>query len=327
MQIENFSALESQVLTLINQGKVTFEDLVESVQFSEDTLKDTLENLISRDVLKLNIKTKKYQYSSSIDDKDMVILEGNILLPTTIIKVPEKGIMYVTRGEWYKFPIDFDVRRIIWNIKLIGKNNSTLVDLVKSAVNKEQKTSIKHNPDYDILKNKVIPYNNNIGLHLHAIGNEISDVSIIFKITVGSENKSNTNSDIKMCALHKGFSVRTEIATFEMLTELHKPVDQRDYEANIKLNKIYNLSDFIFNKQEIPINYVNDVLTYVRIEKSMKSKGTELKYYKMDSYGNKKQIDSEIYEPAELVDKIRELFNGYASVLLDNQSFLVETNA
>lgn len=327
MQIENFNALESQVLSLINQGKVTFEDLVESVQFSEDTLKDTLENLISRDILKLNIKTKKYQYSSPIDDKDMVILEGNILLPTTIIKVPEKGIMYVTRGEWYKFPIDFDVRRIIWNIKLIGKNNSTLVDLVKSAVNKEQKTSIKHNTDYDVLKNKVIPYNNKIGLHLHAIGNEISDVSIIFKISIGSENKNNINSDIKMCSLHKGFSVRTEIATSEMINELHKPVDQRDYEANIKLNKIFNLSDFIFNKQEIPINYVNDILTYVRIDKSTKSKGTELKYYKMDSYGNKKQIDSEIYEPAELVDKIRELFNGYASVLLDSLSFLVETNA
>nr|DAJ28984.1 MAG TPA: winged helix-turn-helix domain protein [Caudoviricetes sp.] len=323
MQVENFSSLESQVLSLLNEGNDTFEKLVETVQFSETTLKDTLENLISRDVLKLDTKTKKYKYSSPIDDKDMVILEGNILLPTTIIRVPEKGIMYVTRGEWYQFPIDFDVRKIIWNIKLVGKNNSTLVDLVKSAVNKEQRTTIKHNPDYDILKNKMVPYNDKINLLLHAIGDEIADVSIVFKIAINLED----NSDVSMCAIHKGFSVRTQIATAELINELHKKVNERDYEANINLNKIYNLSDFIFNKQEIPINYSNNVLKYARIEKSNKQKGTEIKYFKMDAYGNVKQIESEIYEPDELVEKVRELFNGYASVLLDNLSFLVETNA
>lgn len=320
MKIENFTAIESQILSSINSGNKTFDKLKEDINLSEETIQMTIESLIAKNILVFNTKSKQYQYSSPIDDKDMVILEGNILLPTTIIKVPEKGIMYVTRGEWYQFPIDFDVRRIIWNIKFVGKNNSTLVELVKSAINKEKKTTIKHNPDYDMLKNKIIPYNDKIGLLLHSIGNDISDVSIVFKIKVGD------TSDLSLCALHKGFTVRTEIATFEMLNELQKPLDQRDYESNIKINKIFNLSDFIFNKQEIPLNYSNQVLTYCQIFNSSKTKSIELKYFKMDAYGNKKQIDSEIYEPHELVEKIRELFNGYASVLLDSLSFLVETN-
>lgn len=314
MKIETFTALESEVLSLISQSKHTFEDLSENVSFGENLLKQTLESLCSKNVLVFNTKTKRYTYDSPIN-KEMIVLDGNLLLPTTIIRMPEKGFMYVSRGEWYKLPIDFDIRRIIWNVKLVGKNNSTLVEMIKSSVLKERKARIIHNPQYDNIKNKILPYNKNIGLLLNAVGDEITDITIQFKIYLEPTNE--------MSAIHRGFTVRSEIATEELINELKKPLAERDYPGNIKLNLIYNLSDFIFSKNEIPVNLIDGKLTYVKIT-SIK-KGYELTYFEYTSSGLNKKIDVEAYDtPAEAINKLRDIFKGFASKILAQNNILLE---
>ena len=314
MKVESFSAMESEVLSLINQNIRTFEDISEKVSFSEKILNQTLETLCSKSILVFNAKTKQYAYDSPVNN-EMVVLDGNILLPTTIIRMPEKGFMYVTRGEWYKFPIDFDIRRIIWNIKLVGKNNSTLVEMVRTSVLKERKSKIKHNTQYDALKNKIIPYNKNIGLLINAVGDDVTDVTIQFKVYFDE-------SDPK-APIHRGFTVNTEISTNEMLGELKKPVNERDYVKNIKLNLIYNLSDFLFSKNEIPVSLIDGKFTYIKITGI--KKGYELTYYEMGMSGVIKKVDVEMYDnPQEAIEKFREIFRGYASSILLKSNILCE---
>lgn len=314
MNVESFSAMESEVLSLINQNIRKFEDIAEKVSFSEKILNQTLETLCSKNILVFNNKSKEYSYDSPINN-EMVVLDGNILLPTTIIRMPEKGFMYVTRGEWYKFPIDFDIRRIIWNIKLVGKNNSTLVEMVRTSVLKERKSKIKHNTQYDALKNKIIPYNKNIGLLINAVGDDVTDVTMQFKVYFDE-------SDPK-APIHRGFTVNTEISTNEMLAELKKPVNDRDYPKNIKINLIYNLSDFLFSKNEIPVSLIDGKFTYIKITGI--KKGYELTYHEMNSSGVIKKVDVEMYDsPQEAIDKFREIFRGYASSILLKSNILCE---
>lgn len=314
MKVESFTALESEVLSLVSQGIYSFEAMSEKISFSENLLNQTLENLCSRNVLVQDSKTKQYKYDSPIN-KEMVVLNGNLLLPTTIIRMPEKGFMYVTRGDWYKLPIDFDIRRIIWNVKLVGKNNSTLVEMIKSSVLKERKARIVHNPQYDNIKNKILPYNKNIGLYLNAVGDEITDVTIQFRTQI--------NPADEMSVLHKGFTVRSEISTEQLINELKKPLTERNYVENIRINHIYNLSDFIFSKNEIPVNLIDGKLTFVKIT-SIK-KGYELTYYTFDSYGAINKIDVETYDtPAEAIEKLRNIFKGLASKILAKNDILLE---
>lgn len=314
MNVENFSAMESEVLSLLNQGFKTFDSLIEKVSFSEKILNQTLETLCAKNILVFDNKQKIYRYDSPID-KEMVVLDGNILLPTTIIRFPKEGFMYVTRGTWYKFPINFDIRRIIWNIKLVGKNNSTLVEMVRTSVLKERKSKIKHNSQYDVLKNKIIPYNKRIGLLINAVGDEVTDVTIQFKTYF-------VESD-PLSPVHRGFCVNTEISTKEMLDELHKPVNERNYSKNIKLNLIYNLSDFLFSKNEIPIGFVDNKLQYVKITGI--KKGYELTYFELLPNGTTKKIDVESFDnPKEAIDKFRDLFNGFASNILLQNNIMCE---
>lgn len=51
----------------------------------------------------------------------------------------------------------------------------------------------------------------------------------------------------------------------------------------------------------------------------------ELAYYQLDSSGVSKKIDTELYEDInEGYAKLRDLFSGYASVLLNNNDFICE---
>lgn len=320
MKVENFSSFESQVLTEINNGKNTFEALLNCVTFGEKTLSATLESLCSRSILKIDTKTKKYVYCIPLENNEMVILDGNILLPTTIIRVPEKGIMYVTRGAWYKFPIDFDIRRIIWNIKIVGKNNSTLVEMIRTSVLKERKTKIKHNPEYDNIRNKILPYSKSLEFVINAVGDEVTDITIRFRFYFDENNQENN----QLSPIFRGFKVNSEISTAELLGELRKPVNERNYPENIKLNKIYNLSDFIFKDNKIPISFVDNVLKFMTIINTRK--GFELTYYEMDMSGFEKRIDSVFYDkPDEAVKEIRDNF-ALASLILDKNGFLCEVS-
>lgn len=313
MIIENFSANESQILSLINQGNNTFEKLLNTVQFSEKTLTSTIEGLISKKILLFDIKSNEYKYDSKFDG-EMIILDGNILLPTTIIKVPEKNLMYVTRGEWYQFPIDFDVRRIIWNVKIDTKTNSTLVDLIKTSVLKERKSRVVQLVEYENLKNKIVPYSDTIGLYLNTIGEEITEVTILFKI------KLEENSSVSI--EHRGFSIRSEILTNELITELKLPVNERNYN-NIKLNKIFNFSDFIFSKNEIPVSLTDKGLTFLRITGVKKM--FEFTYIKMNFTGETQILQVlEFDDSNEAIEHLRNVFNGLPNMILTQNNFFVE---
>lgn len=312
MEIINFSNLESQILSLFNEGQRTFEALNESSSITEKTLSNVIEGLLSKNILKLNPKTHEYEYQSKVDG-DIIILDGNLLLPTTIIRTDK--MMYISRGEWYEFPLDFDIRRIIWNVKLEHKTNSTLVDLIKSSVLKDKKSKNVQLPEYENLKNKIVPYSKSIGLLLNTIGENATDVTVIFKLKIGE------NSDIQ--AEHRGFNVRTEIATEELITQLRTPIESRNFEEGIKLNRLYNFSDFVFSKNEIPISISEKEINYIKITGIRKS--LELTYYKMDASGNVIKLDIETFPDSnDGIEKLKDLFRGLPSVILSENNILTE---
>jgi hypothetical protein len=312
MDIINFSNLESQVLSLFNSGKKTFDDINEIASIAEKTLTSVLEGLISKNILKLNQITREYEYQTKVND-EIVILDGNLLLPTTIIKLKDK--MFITRGEWYEFPIDFDIRRIIWNVKLETKTNSTLVDLIRTSVLKEKKSKIVQLPEYTNLCNKIVPYSPTIGLLIHCVGEIVTDISIIFKIKI--------NKSVDVTAEHRGFTVRSEISTEELIKTLNKPVAERKYQEEIKINQIHNFSDFIFSKNEIPISLSNNELTFIKITGIKKS--FEITYFKMDVLGNIKKLDVESFDDSnEAIEKLRDIFKGFPSLILSENNFMSE---
>ena len=312
MEIINFSSLESHVLDTFNKGAKTFEAVSEAVSINEKTLNTIIEGLISKNILKINSKTNEFEYQTKVDG-EIVILDGNLLLPTTIIKL-EKEIL-VCRGEWYSFPLDFDVRRIIWNVKLDSKTNSTLVDLIRTSILKEKKSKIVQLPEHQNLVNKIVPYSKKLGLLINCVGEFVTDVTIQFKIKI--------NQDQDISVEHKGFNVRTEISTEELISQIKLPVNERNYPENIKLNKIYELNEFLSSKNEIPISLINNELTYVKI--TGVKKGYELTYYKMNSIGSSVKFDTETFEDNnEAIEKLRDFFRGLPNIILSENQFLCE---
>lgn len=312
MNIINFSNLESQVLNVFNEGKKTFDDIVEAISINEKTLETVLSGLIAKSILRLNVNTNEYEYLTKVTG-EIVILDGNLLLPTTVIKLKDK--MLVTRGDWYEFPLDFDIRRIIWNVKLESKTNSTLVDLIRTSVLKDKKSKIIQLKEYESLVNKIVPYSPNIGLLIHCVGENVTDISILFRIKIDTKN-------LELTAEHKGFSVRSEINTEELIEQLKTPIAERDYKK-IKLNQIHNFTDFIFSKNEIPMSLANNELTFLKISGIKKT--FEFSYYKMDVNGTTKKLDVEIFENQnEAIEKIRDIFKGLPQMILAENNFMIE---
>lgn len=312
MDIMNFSNLESQVLSSFNEGNRTFDTILDNLQINNKSLNTVIEGLIAKNIFTVNKQTGEYVYQSKIEG-DLVILDGNILLPTTILKLENK--LLICRGEWYEFPLDFDVRRIIWNVKLENKTNSTLVDLIQNSVLKAKKSRLVQLPEYENLKNKVVPYSPKIGLSINCVGEGVTDINIIFKIFIDDK------SDIS--AVHQGFSVQSEISTDELITQLKLPVDQRNYVDNIKLNHIFNFSDFIFSNNEIPVSITKGKLSYIKITGIRK--GFELSYYDMDITGKKQKLTSDFYdETSEAIETLRDIFKGLPSLILSESNFTSE---
>lgn len=311
MDISTFTNFESNVMELITKGKNSYDEILKESNINEQTLKDVIEQLMAKNILK-QTSDSKFVYQNKVNGT-IVVLDGNILLPTTILKMNDK--IYVSRGYWYEFPLDFDVRRIVWNVKLESKTNSTLVDMIQNSVLKAKKTKNVQLDEWKILVNKIVPYSANIGLLIKCVGQEITDVDIIFKIRI-SEGED-------MSIEHRGFKISSEIDTTQLITELKKKVAERDFTKNIELNRIFNFSDFITSKNEIPIAKSKNSLTYVKITSIRK--GFELTYYKMGINGNSTKISVDSYDDSnEGIEKLRELFDNYAIKLINNVDFLIE---
>jgi hypothetical protein len=315
MKSETFSSLEAIFLTKFNEGHKTFESLKNNVPFNEKTLQNIIESMIAKNVIKFNTSSKEYSYDTPVNG-EVVILEGNVMLPVTIIKTKTKTL--VSRGAWYEFPLDFDVRRIIWNVQLPNNNRSTLVDLIQNSILKEKKSKIIQLPEYVSLCNKLIPYNDNIKLKINIVGEDLIDVNIIFVVKL----KQNKNDDDYI--EFRLFTVKTEIRTSELIAELTKNPEDRNYQ-NIQLNKIYNFSDFIFSGNSIPYSFDGSTLDYVTITSIRKK--LELSHFSIDFNGKTTKNDVEEYtDPSEGIEKLRELFTDCAEKLLLNIDFLIEAD-
>lgn len=318
MKLISFTNSESTLLSKLNEGYATFEELKSVVPYSDKTLKQVIESLVSKKIIVLDTKTGRYIYDSPVNG-EKIILDGNLMLPTTVLKFKDR--MLVSRGSWYQFPPDFDIRRIIWNVHLpmTKKQNSTLAELIQESVLKEKKSKIVQSTDltYKGLVNKLVPYSPTLMLKLNVVGDEKCDVSIIFKKLV---NKITDDIRVEF----RGLTVRSEILTSELITELKKTVKDRVY-TNIHLNRIFNFSDFVFIGNEIPYKFdiENKILYYAKITKV---RGViELTYFAMKDNGESEKVDVVSYDDAaDGISKIKELFMMYAVKMVDGEDFYVE---
>lgn len=295
--------IESNLLSKINEGHNTFDKLIEVMDVSESTITSILENLIANNTLVYNKNTKQYSYSTPLKDS-MVILDGNIMLPTTIIRTKDSTL--VCRGEWYKFPLDFDVRRIIWNIKIPSKQNSTLVDLIQNSILKQKKSKIKQLPEYQNLVNKLVPYSDSIKLNLNIIGEDVCSVNVLFIEKMYVDDNNNDYVEFRE------FSIKSHINTQELINELSKTSTERNYQ-NINISRIFNISDLIFTGNCIP--YRNDgTLEYFKIN-GVKNK-MELIYYTFTNEGKHTKVGSDEFTIDEGIQKIKELLTFVENKLL-----------
>lgn len=311
MEIKTFDSIESAFLSKLNEGFKTLEDLKANVPFNESTLNIVIESLTAKNIIVFDSKELCYKYSEPING-DMVVLDGNIMLPTTIIKKEDKLI--ISRGTWYEFPADFDVRRIIWNVQLPNNSKSTLVDLIRESVLKVRKSKILQLPEYQKLVGKYIPYSDNIMFLINTVGETNTDISLIFKdrLKVSAEEIID----------FRGFQVRTEIHTEQLINQLIVPVEERDFKK-IEFNRIFNFSDFVFSGNEIPYSNNNESIDYFKIT-GIRNK-IELTYFTLSKNGGIKKQDVETFlQPDEGLAKIKELFSGYAENLLTSYDFLIE---
>jgi hypothetical protein len=316
-----YSSHEAQVISYISDGITTMEKMEELFPDTKNQLQKTIENLLYAKIINFNHQKNCFEFETEIEG-DRIILEGNVLLPVTVLKIPSRNIVYVTRGKWYSFPLDdFDIRRIIWKINASSSDltatNSIMAGLIKSSILKERKTRNTQLEEYKGLQNKIIPYSKNIGLLLKTIGEEFTDITIIFKMFIKDDPKSPT-------FIHefRGFTVHSTILTKELIGTLKIPTSERNYSETIKLNHLFKLSDFIFSNNEIPISKTEKHIEYIKLTGIRKQ--IELSYIRIDISGAKKVYETEQHEFEIGVKEIRELFKKYALLFLNKLEIEVE---
>lgn len=300
MNTEIITDIKAEILTNINKGIFKFDDMLEKSHHDETTLIAELSNLVSTNILKFN-KTKKV-YSFKVEPEgDKIILDGNIFLPVTVIKKPEKTL--VCRGLWYEFPPNFNTNRIIWNVALENKTKSSLVDLLKLTQNKMKKSKIVQLPEYQKLINLIIPYNDVMKFTINTVGKELTSIVISFTHNLYLNGKDGD------CVEYRNCKINSEIKTSELIGQLQRKPGERDW-SQIKLNNIFNFSDFIFSKNQIPYNYDGKTLEYVSLAKIRGS--FRLEYFKMNNIGTVKKLDSEEFDNAEDGhERLKTVFDSY----------------
>jgi hypothetical protein len=294
---------------------VTKERIINETQISETAFETTIHKMMSSGIVTKN-DSGEYQYSKELDG-DVIILDGSLLLPVVTITKNDK--LYVTRGVWYEFPIDFDIRRIVWNEVVdinVNGDNMSLVEMLMSQSIKEKKTSIRQLPEYEYLKNKIIPYSDTIGLHIIRVGEESTEVRILFKTPL---------TDGSISAEHKGFGAKSVISTHEMLHQLDLDVDQRTYE-NIQLNRVIEIRDIIYSGNEIPLRYEgNDkkALFYVKLTSCKNGLSYEIR--RKDIMGNNVKIDTQYCDSlSEGIEELWEDTSNMINKLLKRNDFNIE---
>lgn len=311
METLNYSELRADILSSINKNICELEAIQDNLNHHGDMeIVTELNNLVAEAKLKFNKKTKKY--SHAIEPKgDKIICDGNVLLPITIIKKENETL--VSRGFWYSFPVDFDINRIIWNVALENKTSSSLVDLLEMTQQKVRKSKITQIPEYQKLCGLIIPFNKNIKFIIDKVGENLTAISIIFIKKLYFNGISGEHIEFR------GFKVKSEIYTESLISILKQKPEDRNY-SDIKVNTIFNFSDLIFSKNQIPYFYDGSKLEYVELTKVRGE--IHLTHYSIDRNSVIKELDFEKFVDAdEGLSRIKDLFNTYVSEYLETLDF------
>jgi len=311
MKTTNYGELKADILSAINSDKTTVDDIIAHIKhFGDSEIVNELQTLVSSNTLKFNKKSK--QYSHAIEPNgDKIICDGNILLPVTIMRNENETI--VSRGFWYSFPPDFDTNRIIWNVAFDKKTSSSLVDLLEITQQKMRKTKVTQLPEYQKLVNIIIPFNDDIKFIIDKVGEVSTLISIMFI------KKLYFNGIAGEAIEFRGFRVKSEILTENLLIELRKNPDDRDF-SQIKLNNVFNFSDLIFSKNQIPYFYDGTKIEYVELDKIRGE--MRLVHYSIDKNSVIKELDVEKFvEVSEGLNRIKELYSIYMSEYLEKLDF------
>lgn len=324
MRVEEkqLSSFEATFLDTLANGYKKFEAIKENINFEENMLQNVINSLITKNIIKYDNIKQEYDYDSPVNG-EKIILSGNILLPVTIIKRNNK--QYIARGEWYEFPLDFDFRRIIWNVQLPSTSKSTLIDLIRESMLKEKKSKLTQVEEYKHIAGKLVPFNNNIKIKLNIIGEELTDVTLIFILKLKMNDKNNLDGDSSDAQVNfSEFTVKSFIQTKDLIKELTCPQEERNFE-NIKINRIFNFSDFVFLNNSLPISYDKNKIEFVKIT-GIKQK-IQLTYYEFDNTGSvrKNNVEEHIDVTAGIAH-LKSLFDDFAKEILLSNDILVETN-
>ncbi len=297
MEHKQITAFESVVLNMLNKGYDTVAKMLDSwvdeYNYSEVSLHETIETLeAAGTIVTKNVGNETtVEYTKPLEG-DLVMLDGELLLPVTIIEFPRDNCKYVCRGNWYKFKADFDVRRIIWNPIVENTNQSDLTQLIKSTVNKNvqlakgKTNNIKQLSEYKQLVNKLVPYSDNIALHILTVGEFVTRVKMIMFQHHDSED---------LIVQHNKCFVITDIDTKELIAELRKSKEERDWK-NILLPKMLDTQDFIINGCEVPIKFQESTLTTQVVRFTTSANTYAIETLNIDSMGTIRVVDTDRFE-------------------------------
>ena len=312
-EVQNFLNLEIEFIENLKKGFNTVDLIIDNTNLSMSSVKMVIEKLQAKGVIEFNKTKRVYEFSKPIDKDNVIILDGNILLPVTIIK--KEGFTYISRGHWYKFQGDIDIRNIIWNVELPTKgNNIELVELVKNSILKVKKSKIVQVPEYAQLQNIIIPWSEQVTFKIVTVGDEQTEVIVMFNFHMGND------SLVKI--VWRDLTVRTLISTDQLIAELTKEVDERKFN-NIELNRIYNITDFIFAGNKFPTKYSKDQIKYLEIT-GVRGKFELTEYV---SNGTSHQKTGEVHSFADIgegLDFMRQIFNTSVLPLIENMDFTID---
>lgn len=315
MDLKTYSELEIEFYDKFNKGNNTIDLLLKNSSLTEATLNIVIEKLTSNNTIKFNKLSRSYEYCEKLNKDKMIVLDGHVMLPVSVIK--HDGKTYVIRGNWYEFDGDIDIKNIIWNVELPDKNNKNieLRELVQNQLMTHKRAKIVQLEQYNNLRNIIVPYNGNLVLKLLTIGLDQTDAELIFNYPILDENSGLISQSRKM-------KLKTVISTHELIAELSKTDhDKRDYES-IKINKIYNLTDFIVKGNCFPIEITKTWIKYLELSQSKTDIVLTEFVQTFDSY----TPTGKTYEftIGDGFDFIRELFNTKINKFIEDSGLYID---
>ena len=139
------------------------------------------------------------------------------------------------------------------------------------------------------------------------------------------DDSVNLDSDSNAMVEFREFSVKSMIQTKELIEQLTAEKSQINFEK-IKLNRIFNFSDFVFLNNSFPISFTKNKINFVKITNIIQK--LQLTYYDFDSTGSVKKTNvDEFQDIPEGINYLKEVFDGVPKEILLKNNFLVESDS